>query len=148
MNPQRRFKAAAILYALYGLVYLGGAVAALTPERQRDFFGFVPWWVFYLVGLALVLALPVLVWKQWVWFTRILAFGPAGKALTLIWKQGRLAQAGEDTSLYNWFFAGVAILAALALGTVGWSTKPGSTGTKEIESDGHSNANTDHGNAQ
>ena len=64
---------AAVVYLAYGLVYLGGAVAALTPERQVTFFGFVPWWAFYVVGLGLVMTLPALVWRRFKWLTRFIS---------------------------------------------------------------------------
>ena len=99
-DPYRR---AAAGYVAYGLVYLFGAVVQLTPERQHDFWGFVPWWAFYLVGLALIMGLPVLIWRRYMWFTRILAIFPAIKALTLLVKQGRLMGQGEPTVGYNWF---------------------------------------------
>ena len=83
-EPYRR---AAVAYAAYGCVYLAGAVIQLTPERQRDFFGFVPWWVFYVAGAALVAGLPVLIWRRRMWFTRILAFFPVIKAVTLLIQQ-------------------------------------------------------------
>jgi hypothetical protein len=116
-EPYRR---AAVAYAAYGCVYLAGAVIQLTPERQRDFFGFVPWWVFYVAGAALVAGLPVLIWRRRMWFTRILAFFPVIKAVTLLIQQGKLVGQGEPTVPYSWFFAVVAMTAGVLLFRAGW----------------------------
>jgi hypothetical protein len=74
----------------------------------------------------------VLVWRQYKWLTRIVAFGPAGKALSLCWRQGRLmsgaaaatdaaGEAANRLSLgYDWFFLGVAIVTAVMLFWAGW----------------------------
>ena len=106
---------AATFYLFYGLVYFGGAVAALTPDRKVTFFGFVPWWAFYVAGLVLICTLPLLVWRGAKWLTRFLTIAVAIKALTLCWKQGRLIQSGEGADPYTWFFIVVAIAAAALL---------------------------------
>jgi len=117
---RHRYQSAAVVYTIYGVVYLAGAIARLTPDRQTEFFGGVPWWVFYVAGGALVICLPIFIWKEFKWVTRILTFGPAGKALTLCWKQSRLMAAGETTDLYNWFFMAMAVVAAFFLFRAGW----------------------------
>jgi ABC-type Na+ efflux pump permease subunit len=117
------YQRAAVAYLVYGLVYLLGAVLQLTPDRQRDFFGFVPWWVFYLAGVLVICTLPVFIWRQHKWFTRVLCFFPAIKALSLCVKQGRLLGAGEPSDIYNWFFAVVALVAAGLLFRAGWGTQ-------------------------
>jgi hypothetical protein len=114
------YRLAAVGYAAYGLVYLLGAVLELTPERMRSFGG-VPWWVFYVVGAALLGLMPILVWKHFTWLTRLLALGPAGKALSLSWLQSRHAVLGEPTRPYDWFFIVVAIVAATLLARAGFS---------------------------
>lgn len=118
------YRIAAIFYLLYGLVYLGGAIDGLTPSRRVTFFGFVPWWAFYIAGGLMVVALPLLVWRRYKWFTRIIALGPAGKALALCWRQGRALGSDEAARTasftYNWFFIGVAITAAVLLFRAGW----------------------------
>ncbi len=118
--PYRR---AAVGYAVYGSVYLLGAILQLTPDRQRDFFGFVLWWSFYIAGAALILTLPILVWRRFRWFTRILAFFPAIKAVTLLVKQGRLIGEGAPTNTYNWLFALVALVASALLFVAGWGAQ-------------------------
>jgi hypothetical protein len=114
-----RYRVAAVAYFAYGLVYLGGAILALTPKRMGTFFGFVPWWAFYVVGACLVVALPLLVWRRHKWFTRIIALGPAGKALSLCW---RLGADGATTRLYDWFFIAVAIATAVLLFRAGFGS--------------------------
>lgn len=105
-TPQKR---AAAAYAFYGVVYLVGAIMELTPERKVVFWGFVPWWAFYVAGAALLLSLPVFIARGVRWLTATLAFFTAGKALWLFWIQGRNFAAGDGTNPYNWFFAVVAI---------------------------------------
>jgi len=122
-DPYRR---AAVAYFVYGVVYLVGAVIALSPDRQRDFFGFVPWWAFYIAGLALIITLPVLVWQRRMWFTRVLSIFPVIKALSLLIKQGKLMGQGEPSLAYNWFFALVAMGAGVFLFRAGWGEQPSS----------------------
>ena len=131
--PQRRrnslvksaYQRAAIAYALYGTLYLGGAVAALDQERRSTFFGFVPWWAFYVVGALLLAVVPVLVWRRYKWFTRILCFGPAVKALVLFWRTGQDLQAGEGLDLFQVVFAFTAMAAASLLALAGWGSQEG-----------------------
>ena len=108
------------MYLIYGMVYLLGAILQITPERMGVFFGFVPWWAFYLLGALAVVLLPLLVWYRFKWFTRILAFGPAVKSVSLVWKQHRLYATGETPLFYNWFFLLVALWTALHLFRAGW----------------------------
>lgn len=119
------YAVAAVGYAVYGVVYLVGASLSLTPERRTVAFGFVPWWVFYVAGVALLVVLPVFVWRRAKWLTRILTLGPAGKALALCWMQGRALQAGREASAYDWFFLLVAIGAAILLFRAGWGRQRG-----------------------
>lgn len=132
LDRDHAYQTAATSYGIYGLIYLAGAIAQLTPGRQITFFGFVPWWFFYLGGVLLVLLLPVLIWRRpqlprgqliRMWYTRILAFGPAVKALSLLWKQSRLITAGQSSDLYNWFFCAIAIVASLFLFRAGWGSQ-------------------------
>ncbi len=122
------YRLAAVCYFLYGVVYLVGACIWLTPERMVTFFGFVPWWAFYVAGGLMVLALPLLVWRRFKWLTRVIALGPAGKALALCWRQGRgPSDLSRDPAsfVYDWFFLGVAILAAVLLFRAGWGNQAG-----------------------
>ena len=135
------YQRAAIAYLVYGCVYMGGAVAEILADetRQKSFFGgHVPWWAFYVVGALLIALMPVLVWKRYKWLTRILAFGPAGKAITLFWLMGKDLREGGGLDAYSLIFAFVAVGAACLLAYAGW--------TDDGEDDGddadHSNAET------
>ena len=125
------YRLAAVCYFVYGVVYLVGACISLTPERMVTFFGFVPWWAFYVAGGLMMLVLPLLVWRRFKWLTRVIALGPAGKALALCWRPGRgpigVSQdpASGASFAYDWFFLGVAILAAVLLFRAGWGTQVG-----------------------
>ena len=111
-------------YVAYGSVYMVGAIMHLSPDRQRDFFGFVPWWVFYVAGALLVACLPVLIWQKRMWFTRVLAIFPVIKSVTLLIKQGKLMGQGDPTVPYNWFFALVAMITtAFLLFAIRWPTE-------------------------
>ena len=53
---------AAVAYFLYGVVYMVGAIGELDASRMRNFVGgTVPWWVFYVLGGAFIVVLPILV---------------------------------------------------------------------------------------
>ncbi len=135
--PSRAYRRAALAYGVYGCVYLGGAVAALTPDRKTTFFGVVPWWVFYVVGALLLLALPVLIWRELMWLTRILALGPAGKALTLLWQQGRQVADTGEADLFRLFFAVLAVTTACLLALAGFGPQPTSE-QRQGQPDGNS----------
>jgi len=120
-NPVKAaYRRAAVAYTVYGSLYMGGALAALDEERKTTFFGFVPWWSFYLVGAIILAIVPVLVWRRSKWFTRILCLGPAGKALALFWRMGLDLQAGEGLSAFQALFALAAVVAASLLALAGW----------------------------
>jgi hypothetical protein len=97
-----------------------GAVVQLSEERRTEFFGFLPWWSFYVLGAAVMLTFPVLIWKRYRVFTRVLSVFPFIKGLTLLLKQGKLMGAGQDTVLYNWMFAVVAVVASVFLVRAGF----------------------------
>src|SRR5262249_14009903 len=129
------YRQAALWYFLYGVVYLVGAVLALTPRRMVPFWG-IPWWAFYVVGALLVVTLPVLVWRGYKGSTRIRHRGPTAKALSVCWRQGRLMSgavvagdaatdaANRASFVYNWFFLLVAVVAAIMLLRAGWGREP------------------------
>ena len=75
---------------------------------------------FFVVGALLLIGLPVLIWQGHRRFTQVLSIFPALKALTLVVKQGKLMGAGEPTLVYNWFFAGVALIASVLLFRAGF----------------------------
>ena len=91
----------------------------MTPERRHRTLG-LPWQAFFVAGAALVVLLPLVPWNRWVWATRILAFGPAGKALALAWKAGR---AGGLLPA-EWLLAALAAIVASLMAWAGWTAKP------------------------
>jgi hypothetical protein len=105
---------AAAAYATYGLVYLGGAMAALTPERRTTFFGFVPWWAFYVGGAGLLVGLSALLWRRLRWLALVLWIGPLVKAVTLV-RRELLAGASGGASAFRWAFVAVALIAAITI---------------------------------
>jgi len=70
---QQRYKQAALTYLLYGLIYLGGALyAAETGIALRAMEGSSRWW--FLAGAIVTIAFPILIYKQFKWFTRAVVF--------------------------------------------------------------------------
>jgi len=114
-----RYHQAAVAYFLYGIVYLSGAWFRLTPERQVSIYN-IPWWAFYIAGALLVIVLPLLVWKHFKWFTRIIVLGPTIKAVVLLKRELPATLSGTEIDLFNWFFVGVALVAAYLLFRAGW----------------------------
>ena len=70
MHSQQRakYRQAAVAYALYGFVYLGGGLylieAGVSEQDSRL-------WV--VIGVAFLLVFPPLIWRGYRWFTRLLA---------------------------------------------------------------------------
>jgi hypothetical protein len=70
---RNKYHQAAVAYFIYGLLYLGGAFYAATAgvsERAVTSGSAVGWFV---LGGLVVIVFPLLIWKQFKWFTRILA---------------------------------------------------------------------------
>ena len=64
----RKYRQAAIGYFVYGLIYLAGAI--YLGRIGRGPAGTV-WW--YLIGAAMALGFPYLIWNRFKWVTRVLA---------------------------------------------------------------------------
>jgi hypothetical protein len=125
------WKVAALTYLVYGIVYLGGAWNEMTPERLIAFEEkVIPWWVYFVIGGLFTIGMPALLLRQIRWMGTLLGLATAGKALYLIWSQGRHIAAGEPTEIYNWFFALVAITTSVAL-LRAVLTSPGSSDTSQ-----------------
>ena len=114
---------AALAYALYGFVYLWGAIGVLNPSRMITFWGVVPWWAFYLVGLAFMMSLPYLVLRGIRWLIFSLSFFTAFKTLWLFYMEGRHFAESAPVGAYNIFFAVVAMGASLTLLAAGLRTQ-------------------------
>ena len=68
MTRTQKYRQAALAYLVYGVVYwLGGYYMIEAGVSMRSG---VLWLV---IGAAFVLVFPVLIWKEFKWFTRILA---------------------------------------------------------------------------
>jgi hypothetical protein len=114
-QPLSPHRLAAITYALYGAVYLAGAWLELDASRRVVFWGFVPWWVLFVIGAGLMLGLPWLIARGIGWLSLVLGLLVAGKALYLLWGHGRRLALGVEVRGYDWFFSAVAAAAAIAL---------------------------------
>lgn len=66
-STARKYTQAAIGYLVYGVIYLAGAIYLGRIGRGPD--GSV-WW--YVIGAAMALGFPYLIWKRFKWATRIL----------------------------------------------------------------------------
>src|ERR1044071_6314638 len=64
----RKYNQAAVGYLVYGVIYLTGAIylgqIGKGPEATV-------WW--YVIGAAIAIGFPCLIWKRFTWVTRILA---------------------------------------------------------------------------
>lgn len=114
------FRRAAVIYFIYGAIYFLGAIVQLTSERKVQFFGFVPWWVFYVLGAIVMVGFPLLVWNRLKWFTRILVFGPLIKAGTLAARELPAELAGGSINPFPWIFFLAAIWATAHIFYAGW----------------------------
>jgi len=119
-------KVAAVSYFIYGVVYLLGAILELDPSRRVTFWGFVPWWTFYVAGAAIIATIPFFIMKGIRWLTWLLSFFVSIKCLWLVWVQGRNMSSGLEIDLYNIFFAAVAGVTAMLLLRAGLSKHGGS----------------------
>ena len=92
----QKYRQAAAAYFGYGLVYLlGAAHLGLTGASARASGGLI----FYLVGAAIVVLFPWLLWKEFKWFARVLA-------VFLLYRLGGLAYviAQDDGKTVPFFF--------------------------------------------
>jgi hypothetical protein len=62
----------------------------------------------------------VLIWREHRSLTRVLSAFVAGKGLWLLWLQGRRINHGAECPPYEWFFAAVALTAAIFLARASW----------------------------
>ena len=114
---------AAIAYAVYGVVYLVGAIFELDNDRMRDFWGGIPWWVFYVVGTLFLVGFPFLIWRGLKWLIWPLCGLTGFKAFWLCWIQGRRVSAGDAIDWYQVFFVVVAVVACVLLYRAGVAGK-------------------------
>ena len=131
MDPRaRKYTQAAIGYLVYGLIYLAGAIylgrIGIGPEGTV-------WW--YLIGAAMAVGFPFLIWKRFKWVTRILA------VLVLVRVVGlaRIAvRAGTEAVPLPWggeiatshgaiVFMLIAVGTCVLLARAGWQRSPAAT---------------------
>jgi len=108
------YKTAAFCYLIYGIFYLSVAFSELTPARKTTFWGIVPWWSFYILGLIFVIFLPWLILKRKPLLCLILAIGPGTKALYLLYQQEKNFHL-HKIEWYNLSFALLAMVTSLML---------------------------------
>lgn len=69
----RKYHQAAVAYLVYGLVYLAGALYVAEVGLSARTAGPGSGLVWFLIGGLFVAVFPVLIWKGYTWFTRLLA---------------------------------------------------------------------------
>ena len=126
----RKYGQAAIGYFVYGVIYLAGAVYLGRIGKGPD--GPV-WW--YLIGAAMALGFPYLIWKRFKWVTRILAvlvivrvIGLLRIALRADTEPVPLPWGGEiETSQGAIVFMLMAVATCILLARAGWQRSPAAT---------------------
>lgn len=123
----RKYQQAAVAYLVYGVIYLAGAIYLGRMGRGPE--GSV-WW--YLVGAAIALGLPYLIWNQYTWVTRILSLLVLLRAVAL----ARIAMRGGTEAvplpwggdMATWqgaiLFMLVAAITGVLLARAGWERSP------------------------
>lgn len=127
-SKQRRYHNAAVGYFIYGLIYLTGAIYLVQVGASARAMGSGSiWW--FLLGGAMVVVLPILIWREFKWITRLLAVLVFVRIIGLL----RLIFRWEwDTVPLPWdarlsegygaaFFLGVSLFACYLLVRAGWS---------------------------
>jgi hypothetical protein len=126
----RKYNQAAIGYLVYGVIYLAGAIYLAQIGEGRDG---TAWW--YLVGAAMALGFPYLIWKRFKWVTRILAvlvlvrvIGLVRIALRAGTEQVPLPWGGEITTAQGAIlFMLIAAATGILLARAGWQRSPAPT---------------------
>lgn len=85
-DQTRKYRQAAVGYLVYGLIYLAGAVY-LSSKEQAPQEGLI----WFALGAVMVIIIPIVIWKEFKWITRILALLVAVRVLGVL----RLISAGE-----------------------------------------------------
>jgi hypothetical protein len=123
----RKYNQAAIVYLVYGLIYLAGAVYLGRIGKGP---GGTVWW--YFIGAAMAVGFPYLIWKRFKWVTRILAVLVLVRVIGLL----RIAMRGGTepiplpwggeiaTSHGAIVFMLIAVLTCILLARAGWQRSP------------------------
>lgn len=123
----RKYNQAAIAYLVYGVIYLAGAIHLGRVGKGPDA---TVWW--YVIGAAIAVGLPCLIWMRFKWATRILAVlllvrviglvriavRPGAESVPLPW--------GGDVDMSNGaiVFMLIALTASILLARAGWHRSP------------------------
>ena len=125
----RKYQQAAIGYLVYGVIYLAGAIYLGRIGRGPDASA---WW--YLVGAAMAIGFPYLIWKRFKWATRILAVLIVVRVVGL----ARIARTGTESVPLPWggeiamshgaiVFMFIALATGVLLARAGWQRSPAVT---------------------
>jgi hypothetical protein len=132
----RKYNQAAIGYLLYGLIYLAGAIHLGRIGKGPDATA-----LWYLVGAAMALGFPYLIWKRFKWMTRVLAVLVLVRVIGL----GRIAARAESDpvplpwggEIATWHgaigFMLIALLTSILLARAGWQREGGVTATLVVD---------------
>src|SRR5919106_5302770 len=123
----RKYNQAAIGYFVYGVIYLIGAI--YLGRIGKGPAGTV-WW--YLIGAAMAMGFPWLIWKRFKWVTRILAVLVLVRVIGLVRVAARagsepvpLPWGGEiTTSQGALLFMLIALTTCILLARAGWQRSP------------------------
>jgi hypothetical protein len=126
----RKYNQAAIGYLVYGVIYLAGAIYLGQIGVGPD--GTV-WW--YLIGAAMAVGFPCLIWKRFKWVTRILAVLVLVRVIGLLriavragMERVPLPWGGEITTSHGAIiFMLIAVAACILLARAGWQRSPAAT---------------------
>ena len=128
MDPgARKYTQAAIGYLVYGVIYLAGAIYLGRIGRGPDA---TVWW--YVIGAAMALGFPYLIWKRFTWMTRILAVLVLVRVVGLIRVAVRAGTApvplpwgGEIATSHGAIvFMLIAVTTCILLARAGWQGRP------------------------
>jgi len=128
MDPgARKYTQAAIGYLVYGVIYLAGAIYLGRIGRGPDA---TVWW--YVIGAAMALGFPYLIWKRFTWMTRILAVLVLVRVIGLIRVAVRAGTApvplpwgGEIATSHGAIvFMLIAVTTGILLARAGWQRVP------------------------
>lgn len=127
-NVSKKYQQAAITYFVYGVIYLIGAIYIGSIGLSDKTAGPGGGLAYYLMGAAFVVIFPILIWKEFKWFTRILAIFMAyriyGLIMVLVNDTGKMAALpwGGEVSLQTGgiIFIAVAAVTCFMLARAGW----------------------------
>jgi len=126
----RKYNQAAVGYLVYGVIYLTGAIylgqIGKGPEATV-------WW--YVIGAAIAIGFPCLIWKRFTWVTRILAvlvlvrvIGLARIAVRTDTEPVPLPWGGEIATSHGAIvFMLIATATCILLARAGWQRSPVAT---------------------